>query len=271
VSQSWIKINRASFKRVWQGLAAVAAVILLWHVASVTGLFGRIALEYCDLLLPTPAKVAQTIVVMLKSGYLLDNLLVSLVRVGISFGLAILIGVPLGVGMAVNDTTRNLAQPFVRFFSPIPALAWVPLAILWFGLGDQAAIFIVTLAAVFPIIFSTIQGVHDIDRHLLDAARMMGADSCQVFRRVMMPSLAPYLVTGFRNGMSNAWRVVVAAEMVGVPKGIGYMLTVGRGTGETGVTIVTIIVLGVVMLVVEELIFGPLENRTRFWRPGGNG
>jgi NitT/TauT family transport system permease protein/taurine transport system permease protein/sulfonate transport system permease protein len=208
---------------------------------------------------------------MLQSGYLWDNLLISLVRVGVSFVLAVLVGVPLGIGMAVNATTRNLAQPFVRFFSPIPALAWVPLAILWFGLGDQAAVFIISLAAVFPIIFNTIQGVQDIDRHLVDAARMMGADSYQVFRRVMMPSLTPYLVTGFRNGMSNAWRVVVAAEMVGVPKGIGYMLTMGRGTGETGITIVTIIILGVVMLVVEGVVFGPLENRTRFWRAGGNG
>lgn len=259
-------INRAGCMKFGQGLAAVTAVVILWHAASVTGMFGRIAPEYCELLLPAPGKVAQTIVTMLQTGYLWGNLWISLVRVGASFGLAILIGVPLGIGMAINITTRNLAEPFVRFLSPIPALAWVPLAILWFGLGDSAAIFIITLGAVFPIIFNTIQGVQDIDRHLVDAARMMGAGPLQVARRVMLPSLTPYLVTGFRNSMSNAWRVVVAAEMVGVPKGIGYMLTVGRGTGETGVTIVTIIVLGVVMLVVEQVIFEPLENRTRFWR-----
>jgi NitT/TauT family transport system permease protein/taurine transport system permease protein/sulfonate transport system permease protein len=95
---------------------------------------------------------------------------------------------------------------------------------------------------------------------------MMGASRLQVIRRVMLPSLVPYLVTGFRMGLGYAWRVVIAAEMVGVPNGIGYMLTIGRSTGRTEITIVTMIVLGVMMLVVEEVIFAPLERRTATWR-----
>lgn len=104
------------------------------------------------------------------------------------------------------------------------------------------------------------------DAHLVDAARMMGAVRWQILRRVMLPSVIPHLVTGFRLGLGFAWRVVIAAEMVGVPKGIGYLLNVGRSTGRTDITIVTMVTLGVLMLVVEELIFAPLENRTRFWR-----
>jgi len=262
---------KLNFKRLLEGSLAVAAFLLLWQVASATGLFGRLDPAYSQLLLPSPGAVAAALFKMAQTGYLWSNIWTSAFRVGVSFALGIVIGVPLGIGMAVAPTVKNISEPFVRFLSPIPALAWVPLAILWFGLGDGAAIFIITLAAVFPIIFNTIQGVHDIDWRLVDAARMLGAGRRQVFKRVMLPSLTPYLVTGFRNSMANAWRVVVAAEMVGVPHGIGYMLTVGRGTGETSITFVTIIVLGAIMLVIEEAIFSPLENRTRFWRSAAKG
>jgi NitT/TauT family transport system permease protein/taurine transport system permease protein/sulfonate transport system permease protein len=189
-----------------------------------------------------------------------------LVRVLIGFALSVVIAVPLGVGMTTSPALNNVAEPFVRIFSPIPGVAWVPLAILWFGLGDMAAIFIITLGSVFPIILNTVQGVRDVDTRLVDAARMMGATQWQIMRRVMLPSLIPYLITGFRTGLGFAWRVVIAAEMVGVPKGIGYMLTVGRSTGRTEVTIVTMITLGLLMLIVEEFIFAPLEDRTRSWR-----
>ncbi len=142
----------------------------------------------------------------------------------------------------------------------------MPIAILWFGLGDEAAIFIITIGSIFPILLNTVQGVRDADQRLIDAARTMGANRWQITRRVLFPGLAPYLVTGFRTGLSFAWRVVIAAEMVGVPKGIGYMLTVGRSTGRTEITIDTMLILGLLMVIVEELIFVPLENYTHAWR-----
>jgi NitT/TauT family transport system permease protein/taurine transport system permease protein/sulfonate transport system permease protein len=259
-----------TINRTWQGAAALAAFLLLWQAASVTGIFGRVSPEYSLFLLPPPKVVFLALAEMIRTGYLWDNLSVSIVRVLIGFALSVLIGVPLGIGMAIVPTVNNLAEPFVRIFSPIPGVAWVPLAILWFGLGDEAAIFIITVGAVFPILLNTIQGVRDVDTHLIDAARMMGANRRQVVQRVMLPSLVPYLVTGFRMGLGFAWRVVIAAEMVGVPKGIGYMLTIGRSTGRTEVTIVTMIVLGVLMLTVEELIFAPLERRTAAWRRVAN-
>ena len=150
--------------------------------------------------------------------------------------------------------------------SPIPGVAWVPIAILWFGLGDEAAVFIIAIGSIFPILLSTVQGVHDVDGRLVDAARTMGATRWQILRRVMLPGLVPFLVTGFRNGLSFAWRVVIAAEMVGIPKGIGYMLTVGRSTGHTEITIVTMLILGALMLLCDELIFSPLQSYTDAWR-----
>ncbi len=249
-----------------QGGIGLLVFLVLWHVASTTGLFGKIEPEYSLLLLPTPETVLKAIVETIKDGSLWGNTSVSIIRVAIGFSLAVLIGIPIGLGMALSPICNNICEPFVRIFSPIPGIAWVPLAILWFGLGDTAAIFIITLGSIFPIVINTVQGVRDVDSHLVDAARMMGANHLQVMRRVMLPSVIPYLVTGFRIGLGFAWRVVIAAEMVGVPKGIGYMLGVGRSTGRTDITIVTMVTLGVIMLVVEELMFSPLENRTRFWR-----
>jgi len=259
-------MSRSSFQRLWQGAITILIVIALWQAASMTGIFGRTSPEYSRLLLPPPAIVLASLAGMVRSGYLLDNVSISILRVLAGFLLAVLIAVPVGIAMALSISIHNLMEPLVRLLSPIPGVAWVPIAILWFGLGDEAAIFIIAIGSIFPILLNTSQGVQDADQRLIDAARTMGATRWQILRRVLLPGLVPYLVTGFRTGLSFAWRVVIAAEMVGVPKGIGYMLTVGRSTGQTEITIVTMLVLGLLMVVMEELIFVPLESFTNAWR-----
>jgi len=263
-------IKQQEMHRLWQGALALVVFLFVWHIASTTGLFGRVPAEYSQLLLPPPKVVFKALIEMARSGYLWDHVSISMLRVLIGFSLAVIIAVPLGIGMALSSSLNNFAEPLVRIFAPIPGVAWVPLAILWFGLGDEAAIFIIAVGSIFPVLINTIQGVRDVDTHLVDAARTMGATQGQIIQRVMFPSLVPYLVTGFRTGLGFAWRVVIAAELVGVPRGIGYMLTIGRSTGRTEITIVTMIILGVLMLMVEELVFAPLEKRTSYWRRTAN-
>jgi len=249
----------ARYQRVIQGAAALLLFLLLWQIASATGLFGRVPPAYSQLLLPSPRAVAGSIVELARNGYLWDQLSVSIARVVVGFLLAVILGVPLGILMAVSPLANNLLEPFVRIFAPIPGIAWVPLAILWFGLGDQAAIFIIAVGSVFPILLGTVQGVRSVDQRLIEAARIMGATRRQIILRVLFPSLVPFLITAFRIGFGFAWRVVIAAEMVGVPRGVGYMLTVGRSTGHTEVTIVTMLLLGGLMYAVEEFVFHPLS------------
>jgi NitT/TauT family transport system permease protein/taurine transport system permease protein/sulfonate transport system permease protein len=251
------------------GLTALASVVGLWQLASATGLFGRVPMSYAELLLPGPGVVLQALCASAASGYLWDQLSVSLLRVAAGFGLSVAIGVPLGLAVALSPVANALLDPFVRVFSPIPGVAWVPLAILWFGLGDRAAIFIITVGSVFPVLVSTAQGVRAVDLNLVDAGRMLGARFHQLLVRVFLPSIVPFLVTGARLGLGFAWRVVIAAEMVGVPRGIGSMLSVGRSTGHTEVTFMTIGILGALMIVAEELVFSPLERHTNTWRPAG--
>ncbi len=259
-------MQAAKWKRLWQGGLSLFLALALWDIASNTGIFGHTTAEYSRLLLPPPSAVLTTFVEITRSGYLFDNVSISILRVLAGFLLAVIIAVPLGVFMALSSTVNNLADPVVRLLSPIPGVAWVPLAILWFGLGDGAAVFIITIGSIFPILLNTVQGIRDADKRLIDAARTMGATPSQIVLRVLVPGLMPYLVTGFRTGLSFAWRVVIAAEMVGVPKGLGYMLTVGRSTGHTEITIVTMLVLGILMVAVEELVFGPLVSYTDAWR-----
>jgi ABC-type nitrate/sulfonate/bicarbonate transport system permease component len=256
----------AKWKRLWQGALSLFLALALWDIASNTGIFGRTTAEYSRLLLPPPSTVLASLIEIIRSGYLLDNVSISILRVLAGFLLAVVIAVPLGLLMALSSTVNNLADPIVRLLSPIPGVAWVPIAILWFGLGDGAAIFIIAMGSIFPILLNTVQGIRDADKRLVDAARTMGATPWQIVLRVLLPGLIPYLVTGFRTGLSFAWRVVIAAEMVGVPKGLGYMLTVGRSTGRTEITIVTMLVLGILMVGVEELVFSPLVGYTDAWR-----
>lgn len=259
-------MNRSGWLRFLQGALTISILLLIWHFASNTGVFGRTSHENSRLLLPPPGVVFSSLLEMARTGYLLDNVSISVMRVLAGFLLSVVIAVPLGVAMGLSTTANNLIDPLVRLLAPIPGVAWVPLAILWFGLGDQAAIFIIAIGSIFPVLLNIIQGIHDVDQRLIDAAVTLGASRTQAIFRVMLPSLIPYLVTGFRTGLSFAWRVVIAAEMVGVPKGIGYMLTIGRSTGQTEVTLVTMIILGVLMVTVEELIFDPLQSITDSWK-----
>lgn len=248
-----------------QTIISIVVLLVIWEIASDTGIFGRVSIKASKFLLPQPITVFKSMYSMIMSGYLLDNIWISMKRVIIGFVIAVIIGLPVGIGMGMSKTIKNYLNPILKLFSPIPGVAWVPLAILWFGLGSNAAIFIITVGAISPIIINTMQGVNDVDKKLLQALKTMDASRLQVIRWCIIPSILPYIVSGFKLGLGFAWRVVIAAELVGVPGGLGFVLNVGRSTGATEVTIVTIISLGVIMIVMEQLFFAPLEKITRFW------
>ena len=164
-------------------------------------------------------------------------------------------GVPVGILMGISRDAKNLLNLIFRLFSLIPGVAWVPLALLWFGIGDSAA-----------IVINTMQGVKDVDPNLQQALQTMGASKWQQIIHCIIPCIIPHMISGFRLGLGFAWRVVIAAELVGVPDGIGYVLNVGRSTGHTEITIVTILLLGIIMILMEEVIFVTLERRLSHWK-----
>lgn len=246
---------------------AITAFLLFWHCLSATGLLGRYPGAVMSVLLPSPLEVLRTFGEMLSQGQLWDHTATSLRRVAVGFSLALLVGVPTGLLMAFSSVAEGLARPLIRLVQPIPGVAWVPLAIIWFGLGDRAAYFIIAVGALFPLLLATFQGAREVDPVLVESTMTLGAQWHQVFLKVTLPSMVPHLVTGSQLAMGFAWRVVLAAEMVGVTSGLGYMLTLGRGVGRTDITLLTMAVIGLLMTAMDSLVFTPLSARTSKWRP----
>lgn len=253
-------------KKFLQGCLGVCLVLALWTVASVTGLFGKLDPDTAKMLFPLPTTVARELVEELASGYLLSNLWVSMKRVFTGFLIAVVIGLPTGILIGTSETARNIMYPIIRFVSPIPGVAWVPLAILWFGLGNSAAVFIIVMGSLSPIIENTYQGMQNVDRRLYHVLDIMEANWFQRIRYCVIPGILPYVTAGFRLGLGFAWRVVIAAEMVGVPRGMGYVLNVGRNTGNTASTLIVIISLGIVMIFMEEGLFRVAEKQMSKWK-----
>ncbi|MGN0649478.1 MAG: ABC transporter permease [Oscillospiraceae bacterium] len=249
-----------------ENILSLVIFVLIWKLASATGIFGRVSIKSSTLLLPPPETVIVSMYDLFASGYLGKHLLVSLWRVLRGFGLAAAIGVPVGILMGVSKDAKNLLNLIFRLFSPIPGVAWVPLALLWFGIGDTAAIFIITVGSISPIVINTKQGVDAVDPNLSQALQTMGASRWQQVIHCIIPCIIPHMISGFRLGLGFAWRVVIAAELVGVPDGIGYVLNVGRSTGHTEITVVTILLLGIIMILMEEVIFATLEKRLNRWK-----
>ena len=249
-----------------QGCIGVALVLILWTLASVTGLFGKMDRETAAMLFPLPSAVAEELAEMLQSGYLLFNLWVSMIRVLIGIAIAVGIGLPVGILIGASETVHNIVYPLIRFVSPIPGVAWVPLAILWFGLGNSAAIFIIVMGSLSPIIVNTYQGMKNVDQRLYHVLDIMEAGWPERIRYCVIPGIMPYVLAGFRLGLGFAWRVVIAAELVGVPRGMGYVLSVGRSTGDTAATLIVIITLGAVMIFMEEVLFRAIERHTNKWK-----
>jgi ABC-type nitrate/sulfonate/bicarbonate transport system permease component len=257
---------KKKFISILEGILAFVILLIVWNIASDTGIFGRVSVKSSQLLLPKPDKVFTSMADMIASGYLPKHIGISLLRVVKGFLIAVAIGIPVGIGMGMNQHLKNFLNPIFRLFAPIPGVAWVPLAILWFGLGNKAAIFIIVVGSVSPIIVNTLQGVGDVDANLVQALKTLGANRKQIILRCIVPSIIPHIVSGFKLGLGFAWRVVIAAELVGVPDGMGYVLNMGRNTGKTDVTIVTILSLGIIMILMEELFFVPLEKTTHHWK-----
>lgn len=249
-----------------QGVMGVILVLALWTVASMTGLFGKMERDTAQMLFPLPSTVLEELAQMLQSGYLLFNLWVSMKRVLVGFAIAVAIGLPVGILIGTSETVHNIIYPIIRFLSPIPGVAWVPLAILWFGLGNSAAIFIIVMGSLSPIIVNTYQGMKNVDERLYNVLDIMEASWVDRIFYCVIPGILPYVTAGFRLGLGFAWRVVIAAEMVGVPSGMGYVLSVGRNTGDTAATLIVIITLGAVMVFMEEVLFRAIENHMSKWK-----
>ena len=226
---------------------AVAVVLLLsWHAAiRITG----------NELLPTPIESAYGIVELFEKGLLAKYVVASIFRVTWGFSLAVLIGLPFGLVLGWFRPAYEAFNPFIQVLRPISPIAWIPLAILWFGVSDVAPIFLIFLASVFPIVTAATAAVQNMQQVYLRAARNFGLTRWQLFRLVVFPAALPQIITSLRIALGIAWLVVVAAEMVAVSSGLGFLIIEARNAGKRyDLVVAGMFLIGVTGLILDILI-----------------
>jgi ABC-type nitrate/sulfonate/bicarbonate transport system permease component len=204
-------------------------------------------------LLPSPTVVTQAFWELVVSGELFVHMRDSLKREFVAF-LWALSAVPLGLAMGWSQTVHDQIDPLIEVLRPVPPLAWIPLSILWFGIGDIQNQFIIFLGMFFPILLNTISGVKNIEPNLVRAARCLGAGEGRVLRRVVLRAALPQIITGIRVGLGVGWMALVAAELVGANSGFGFLINDARTLLRTDIVIVGMITIGVIGLIIDRAI-----------------
>lgn len=197
-------------------------------------------------LLPPPSHVAREFWELLQSGALVTHIGASLGRVCSAWGIAALVAIPLGIAMGRIPVVEKLLDPLVELIRPISPLAWIPLAILWFGIGEAGKIFVVFIGAFFPSLVATIAGVKRIDPVLIQAGQVLGCDDKRsLFLKVVLPAALPNIITGLRISFGTGWAAIIAAELVAARSGLGYLISNGMEILRADRVLVGMIVIGV--------------------------
>jgi NitT/TauT family transport system permease protein len=210
-------------REILPSLAVVAALIALWWlVVSATN----------SVIFPTPWAVVTGTFELLEDGTLWRHIGASLMRVGAGFGLAVCVAIPLGLWMGWVRGAYRMLNPVFQILRPISPIAWIPIAILWFGVGNASPIYLIFISSVFPMVVQTTVGVHTIEKRFLRAAENFGVSRATLFKQVVIPAVLPQVLVGMRIGLGVAWLVVVAAEMIALRSGLGYMIMDARNAGN---------------------------------------
>ncbi|MFC5458019.1 ABC transporter permease [Prosthecobacter fluviatilis] len=234
------------FSSILLPLVTAAVFLLGWHtLVRVSG----------SDLFPTPVDVLRGIHELFEKGLLLKYIVASLFRVSWGFGLAVVVGVPLGLVLGWFRPAFQALNPIIQILRPISPIAWIPVAILWFGIDDTAPVFLIFLASVFPITVSSMAAVQNMQLVYLRAAQNFGIKGPQLFRRVILPAALPQIITGIRIALGIAWLVVVAAEMIAVNSGLGYLIIDARNAGKRyDLVVAGMVMIGLIGLVLDLLI-----------------
>ena len=221
------------------------------------------------LFLPGPAKVGARFIAVLTGGFadatLLAHAVASLERVLAALSFALLTAIPIGIGMGLSPVFRGVFDPIIEAYRPIPPLAYLPLVVIWFGIGETTKILLITLAIIPPVALSTASGVRSVPTERIHAALTMGATKLQLFRHIILPNALPEILVGARIGLSVGWSTLVAAELVAATRGLGFMIQSASNFLVTDVVIVGILTIAVIAFAME-FAMRLLERRLTPWK-----
>ncbi|MQA56129.1 taurine ABC transporter permease TauC [Pseudomonas piscis] len=239
---------RRSLSTRWISVLTLVGLLALWWAVTASGLVE-------PLFLPSPGAVLQKGWLLATSGYmdatLWQHLAASLQRIGLGLGLAVLTAIPVGIAIGANRVARGVLDPLIEFYRPIPPLAYLPLIVIWCGIGELSKVLLIYLAIFAPIAIATATGVRTVDPAKLRAAQSLGATRVQLIRHVILPSALPDILTGIRIGLGVGWSTLVAAELIAATSGLGFMVQSAAQFLVTDVVVLGILVIAVIAFAME--------------------
>jgi taurine transport system permease protein len=231
------------------GLTTIAFLVLGWYV--ITGILELVP----PLFLPSPVEIIRTFYLLFEEGYrelsIFHHILLSLMRVLGAFFIACLIGIPLGLSMAMSRVIEGMFDPLIELYRPIPPIALIPLFIIWLGIGEMSKIGIIFISIFAVIVINTISGVKAITLTKIWAAQTLGANKWNLFWHITLPGALPHILTGMRVGIGFGWTTLVASEMIAAASGIGWMALNARRFLRTDIIICGVIIMGVIGLLLD--------------------
>lgn len=222
-------------------------VLLLWEIAGRVGWINTSVMS-------TPSIIGKTFISLCQKGTMQKNILVSTRRVLIGFLYGTLTGIVLGILMGQFEKINKAFAVIVGLLRPIPMIGWTPLFILWMGLGESSKIMIIAISAFWSVLVNTIDGIKGVDRKYLEIASILEKSKWDNIIHIILPSIAPSIFTGIRLGFSNAWRGVVAAEMIAATAGIGYMISFAREMAQPATLLLGLLTIGLICLLIDYVI-----------------
>lgn len=233
-------------------------LVLLWEMLSRLGVFPAYQL-------PAPTTILETIRGMAQDGSLWTHIGITTFRVFVGFVLGTFVAVILGSLVGFYKKAEQLLDPLLQAFRSIPSLAWVPLFILWMGIGEPSKVTMIAVGVFFPVYLNIVSGISGVDRKLIEVAKMYGLNTLQLIRRVILPAALPSFLVGLRSGLGLGWMFVVAAELMGASQGLGYLLVLGQNTLSPE-TIIASIILFAIIGKLSDWILKTVQERALHWQ-----
>lgn len=248
----------------WARFGTLALLLALWFGVTASGLVA-------PLFLPGPVEVALRLVDLVRHGFvgagLLEHAGASLARVGLAMVFAVVTAIPVGMAMGLSRRINAALDPLIEFYRPVPPLAYLPLIVIWFGIGEETKVILITMAIFAPLAIATASGVRRVDPDRVRAARSLGASRDQVVWLVIFPSALPDILTGLRIALGVGWSTLVAAELVAATRGLGFMVQSASQMLVTDVVVAGILVIAAIALAME-LLLRWVERRFAGWAGG---
>lgn len=238
------KMKKEQFRKLLLGIFFPICVIIAWFLATT---YGNIPAG----ILPAITKVGETLKAMVESGQLQEDLLVSLSRVVKGYLLSAALGILLGSLMGMSNRIKELFLPMITVIRQIPMIAWIPLIILWCGIGEMSKVVIIVLAAFFPILVNTQSGIEGTPKGYLEVAHLYKLNPWKTFIKVYLPHALPQILVGLKLGLGVSWMAVVASELIAATSGIGYRMSNARSLMQSDVVIVCMIIIGAVGVLMD--------------------